>query len=240
MSEQKNVLVICQTAAGQMYLGVLLKRIWFRSILVKTVEEGIQNAQENHFSLILFDGDMLDQNMAPAVSLLRNDPSVKDIPLVVFLTGEKGKSSESLLARGCSAVITKPLDMSLVYSVLARLSGQERQVPRVPARIRVEIEEKKPEKYLTCINISEGGMYLRTIDPLTEKGILHLKFTLPRDTAEIEATTEVIRTESLGIRIETEPGMALRFMDISGENRGRIRNFVQWELTGDLDWKATI
>ncbi|OGW54722.1 MAG: hypothetical protein A2Z46_05730 [Nitrospirae bacterium RBG_19FT_COMBO_55_12] len=240
MSEQKNVLVICQTAAGQMYLGVLLKRIWYKSILAKTVEEGIHYAGENPFSLIVFDTDMPDRDRDQAISLLRSEPSVKDIPLVVFLTSEKGKSSESLLARGCSAVITKPLDMSLVYSILARLSGQERQVPRVPTRIRVEIEEKTPEKYLTCINISEGGMYLRTIDALPEKGTLRLKFILPRDTAEIQTTSEVIRTESLGTRIETEPGMALRFVDISEENRSRIRNFVQWELTGDLDWKATI
>jgi len=240
MSEKKNVLVICQTAAGQMYLGVLLKRIWYKSILAKTVEEGIHYAGENPFALIVFDADMLDQDMDPAISLLRSEPSVKDIPLVVFLTSEKGESSESLLARGCSAVITKPLDMALVYSVLARLSGQERQVPRVPTRIRVEIEEQTPEKYLTCINISEGGVYLRTIEPLPEKGSLRLKFILPRDTAEIQATAEVIRTESLGTQIETEPGMALQFIDISEENRSRIRNFVQWELTGDLDWKATI
>jgi len=240
MSEQKNVLVICQTAAGQMYLGVLLKRIWYKSILAKTVEEGIHYAGENPFSLIVFDTDMPDRDRDQAISLLRSEPSVKDIPLVVFLTSEKGKSSESLLARGCSAVITKPLDMSLVYSILARLSGQERQVPRVPTRIRVEIEEKTPEKYLTCINISEGGVYLRTIDPLPEKRGLHLKFTLPLDTEKIEATGEVVRTEALGIQIEIEPGMALRFVDISEENRSRIRNFVQWELTGDLDWKATI
>jgi uncharacterized protein (TIGR02266 family) len=240
MAEKKSVLVICQTAAGQMYLGVLLKRIWYKSILAKTVEEGIHHAGENPFSLIVFDVDMLDQDMDPAVSLLRSEPSVKEIPLVVFLTSEKGKSSESLLARGCSAVITKPLDMSLVYSVLARLSGQERQVPRVPTRIRVEVEEQTPEKYLTCINISEGGVYLRTIEPLPEKGSLHLKFILPSDTAEIQAAAEVVRTESLGIQIETEPGMALQFIDISEENRSRIRNFVQWELTGDLDWEATI
>jgi uncharacterized protein (TIGR02266 family) len=240
MSEKKNVLVICHTAAGQMYLGVLLKRIWYKSILAKTVEEGIHQAEENDFSLIVFDADMLDQDRNSAVSLLRSDPSVKDIPLVVFLTGEKGRSSESLLASGCSAVITKPLDMSLVYSVLARLSGQERQVPRVPTRIRVEIEEKTPEKFLTCINISEGGVYLRTIEPLPEQSVLHLKFTLPSDTAEIEATGEVVRSETLGIQIETEPGMAIRFSDITEENRVRIRNYVQWELTGDLDWEATI
>src|SRR4030067_1745971 len=88
MSEQKNVLVICQTAAGQMYLGVLLKRIWYKSILAKTVEEGIPYAGDNPFSLIVFDADMPDRDRDPAISLLRSEPSVKDIPLVVFLTSE--------------------------------------------------------------------------------------------------------------------------------------------------------
>jgi len=240
MSEKLNVLVICQTAAGQMYLGVLLKRIWYKSILAKTAEEGIQYAEKNPFSLVLFDGDIQDRDMDSAISLLRSDPSVKNLPLVMFLSEEKGKTAESLLARGCSAVITKPLDMALVYNVLARLSGQERQVPRVPTRIRVEIAEKTPEKYLTCINISEGGVYLRTIDPLPEKRGLHLKFTLPLDTDKIEATGEVVRTEALGIQIEIEPGMALRFTDIPEKDRLRIRNYIQWELTGDLDWEATI
>ncbi|HLE40721.1 MAG TPA: hypothetical protein VI956_04380, partial [Nitrospirota bacterium] len=124
MSEKLNVLVICQTAAGQMYLGVLLKRIWYKSILAKTAEEGIQYAEKNPFSLVLFDGDIQDRDMDSAISLLRSDPSVKNLPLVMFLSEEKGKTAESLLARGCSAVITKPLDMALVYNVLARLSGQ--------------------------------------------------------------------------------------------------------------------
>lgn len=240
MSEKKPVLVICRASAGQMYLGVLLNRIWYSPILAKTPEEGILLAQQHPFSLLLLDGDLPGNDLQSAVSLLRTNPLVKDQPLVVFITRENPVSNEALIAQGCSAVLTKPLDLSFVYGVLARLSGQPRNTPRIPIRMRVEIEEERPEKTLTCVNISEGGLYLRTSEPLPEKDILHLKFILPHSTEQLEATAEVVRTAPLGTQIEGEPGMGLQFLNIPESIRQQIRNFVQWEMIGDLEWEATI
>ncbi len=240
MPEKKKVLVICRTAAGQMYIGVLLNRIWYSPVLVKTAAEAVRAAQTDPFSSIILDGDMPDAELHAALVLLRGDLSVKDVPLLVFMTGESPIKHEALIGRGCSAVLTKPLDLAFVYTILARLSGQRRNTPRVPARMRVDIQEGTPEKFLMCINISEGGVYLRTHKPLPEGTVLHLKFTLPRDVETIELEAEVVRTSPLGIQIETEPGMGLRFRDLSEETEKRIRNFVQWELIGDLEWEATI
>lgn len=240
MSEKKQVLIICHTAAGQMYLGILLNRIWYSPMLARTVEEGLRFAQTIPFSLILFDGDASDLELRSAIAHLRNDPAVKDLPLVVFMTSESPVTSESLLSLGCSAVLTKPLDLAMVYGVLARLSGQPRTTPRVSVKMRVEIEEGTPEKVLTSVNLSEGGLYLRTLSPLPEGTVLHIKFTLPHDTVPIELTAVVVRTLQLGTQLEAEPGMGLRFLDIPENITLRIRNFVQWEMMGDLEWKAGI
>jgi uncharacterized protein (TIGR02266 family) len=156
------------------------------------------------------------------------------------MTNESTVTSESLLSLGCSAVLTKPLDLAMVYGVLARLSGQPRTTPRVSVKMRVEIEEGTPEKILASVNLSEGGLYLRTLSPLTGGTVLHIKFTLPHDTAPMELTAEVVRTLRLGAQFEAEPGMGLRFVDITENALLRIRNFVQWEMMGDLEWKAGI
>jgi uncharacterized protein (TIGR02266 family) len=240
MSEKKSVLIICRSAAGQMYLGVLLNRIWYSPVLAKTPEEGIRLARQTLFSLVLFDGDVPEPELQPAVSLLRTDPAIQTVPIVVFMTNNNPDLIRSLLSQGCTAILTKPLDLSMVYGVLARLSGQPRTTPRVPARMRVEIEEGIPEKLLACVNISEGGLYLRTIEPPPSGTILHIKFTLPHDTAEIKLAAEVVRTLSLGAQFEAEPGMGLQFLDIPDDTLRRIRNFVQWEMLGDLEWKANI
>jgi uncharacterized protein (TIGR02266 family) len=240
MSEKKQVLIICRTAAGQMYLGVLLNRIWYSPVLAKTPEEGLHLAQNTRFSMILFDGDFAEAELRPAVTRLRTEPSVRDVPLIVFMTNNDQAMTESLLSMGCSAILTKPLDLAMVYGILARLSGQPRTTPRIPVKFRVEIEEGTPEKALTCINLSEGGLYLRTLEPLPGGSILHIKFTLPHDTEPIEVTAEVVRTLSLGAQLEAEPGMGLHFLDIPENTLLRIRNFVQWEMMGDLEWKSDI
>ncbi len=249
MSEKKDVLIVCHTAAGQMYLGILLNRIWYSPILARTPEEGILLARKITFSLILLDGDMAVTELDTAISLLRTDTSLKDLPLVVFMTDDHTGMNKSLLARGCAAVLTKPLDLAIMYEVLARLSGQRRATPRIPVKMRVEISEGKPEKVLASVNMSEGGLYLRTLQPLPEGTRLHIKFTLPHDTEAIELSAEtesiklsaeVVRSLPLGTKFEAEPGMGIRFVDIPKDVQLRIRNFVQWEMTGDLEWKPNI
>ena len=240
MSDKQSVLIICRTAAGQMYLGVLLNRIWYAPVLAKTVEEGIMLAQKTRFSLVLFDSEVADTEIQPAIRLLRSNPAIKDLPLVLFKTNDSPISSESLLAQGCSAVLTKPLDLTILYGVLQRLSGQPRNTPRAVVKIRTEIQEGVPEKALTCVNLSEGGMYLRTLAPLLSGTVIHVKFTLPHDTEAIELAAEVVRSLPLAIQLETDPGMGLRFVAIPESVAARIRNFIQWELTGDLEWKSNI
>ena len=240
MSEKKQVLIICRSAAGQMYLGVLLNRIWYSPMLVKSADEAIELAKTASFALILLDGDALSSDLAPAVQLLRSDPSVKSIPLVLFLTNDNAEANRAFLAQGCTAILTKPLDLAIVYGVLARLSGQPRSTPRVPVKMQVELDDSVPEKKLPCTNISEGGLYLRTASPLAEGTIVHVMFSLPHDTESMELEAEVVRSQTLDTHMQTEPGMGLRFLNISQDQQSRIRNYVQWSMTGDLEWDAGI
>jgi len=240
MPEKKQVLIICHTAAGQMYLGVLLKRIWYSPVLARTAEEGIRMAMKTSCDLVLIDGDVSQGELQYSISLLRSDPSIRNAPLVIIMTNDNPKVSRPLLAQGCAAILTKPLDLSVVYGVLARLSGLPRSTPRVPVKMRVDIEEGIPENVLTCIDISEGGLYLRTLEPLPRGTILHIRFTLPLDSAEIRLTAEVVRTSPLGVQFEMEPGIGLRFVDMPDDTLLHIRNFVQWETIGDLEWEFNI
>ncbi|HTG01545.1 MAG TPA: TIGR02266 family protein [Nitrospirota bacterium] len=240
MFEKKQVLIVCRTAAGQMYLGVLLNRIWYSPVLAKTAAEAVALARTASFSLILFDGDMLSDELLPSITLLRSDPTVKSVPLVLFLTNESAETTQALLAQGCSAILTKPLDLAIVYGVLGRLSGQPRSAPRVPAKMQVEILDDVPEKKLMSVNISEGGLYLRTASPLPEGTVVRIRFSLPHDSDPLELSGEVVRSQTLDTQMQAEPGMGLRFLGISEDQIGRIRNYAQWSMMGDLEWDAGI
>ena len=240
MSEKKKVLIICNTAAGQMFLGILLNRIWYTPFVVRTAVEGIYLAEKHSFSLILFDGDLPKEEMFTALSLLRTDESVRHLPVVAFIMNERSSYTSSIISMGCSAVVTKPIDLAMAYGVLAQLSGQQRITLRISTRFHVKIAEGSTEKVMTCINLSEGGMYLRTHEPLPEKTVLHLQFSLPHSMEKLEVTGEVVRISPLETQLETEPGMGLRFIGVPQHIQLQIRNYVQWEITGDLEWEATI
>jgi len=240
MSEKKRILIICRSSAGQMYLGVLLSRIWFSAILARTPDKGIRLARKSPVSLTLFDGELLEPELQTAITLLRTDPVLKDRPLVVFMTNDDPVKIKSLLSQGCAAVLTKPLDLALMYGVLSRLCGQPRSTPRIPVKMPVEIAGDIPKKVMTSVNLSEGGLYLRTLNPLPEGELLHIRFTLPHDAESIELPAEVVRTFQLGTQFEEEPGMGLRFVDIPQEILLKLRNFIQWEMIGDLKWNSGI
>lgn len=240
MSEKKQVLTISRSAAGLMYLGVLLNRMWYKPVLVKTVDEALDHVRTSLFAAIVLDGDLSSEERESAVGTLKTEPAIRNLPLIVLLADDSPSVSESLISQGCSAVLSKPLDISFFYGIMGRLSGQQRQAHRIPVKMRVEIEEAVPEKELTSINISEGGLYLRTHMPLPERTLLHLKFLLPRDTEEIAVVGEVVRVVPLGSDFETEPGMGLRFVGLPEKALERIRNFVQWETAGDIVWESSI
>jgi len=236
MNEKKKVLVICRSSMGQTYLGVMLSRIWYTPILAQTIGEGILLERESPCSVVLFDGDIPDEERAAAVAALKSEPSLRDLPRILLMTEGIHTIPEALLPEGWAAVVKKPIsDISQLYDILRQLSEEPRRTPRVPARMRVEIEERTPQRYLTAVNISEGGIYLRTHAPLPEHTLLHLAFTLPLDPDLIQVTGTVVRAFHLGAILETEPGMGLRFVDLDENTKNRIRNYVQWSLIGDLE-----
>lgn len=241
MNEKRKILVISRSSTVQMYMGVILGRINYRPVLVMTVGEGLLRAREDRCFLIVVDGDLPDDDRSSAAAALLGDPAVKDVPRLLLVTPESAPSSEIMSTEGWSAIVTKPIDdISLFYGLLRSFVDEPRITPRVPARMRVELEEQAPGRYLTSINISEGGIYLRTHMPLPEGTVVHLAFTLPYDSLQVRAAGVVVRTSPLGGELEAEPGMGISFSNIDGEARTRIRNFVQWSLIGDLEWEAAL
>jgi uncharacterized protein (TIGR02266 family) len=158
------------------------------------------------------------------------------MPLVVVLPVGQEHLGEELLREGCSAVLTKPIDFSVAYGLLNRIIDQFRTTPRIPLKVPVAIEEAKPESSLASVDVSEGGIYLRTPDPLPEGSVLHLTFALPHEKEPIWLPAEVVRAFSLGDRHENEPGMGLRFLEVTDAVRAKLRNYTQWQMMGDLEW----
>lgn len=235
MFVKPEILVICPTAAGRLFLGVLLGRLWYQPLLVKTVDEAIHYAHRAKFAVIAIDGDMPDDALHSVLSVLRTHPETAKVPVVAFST--KPSAAGSLLQRQCETVLPRPIDYSATYATFARLTGQVRRQARIPLLADVAVQEDIFDTMPVCTNLSEGGMFLRTHTPPEEGTILHLRFSLPQDDVPLAATASVVHRTPLGSTLEHEPGAGVRFTSLSEPDLLRIRKFVHRKMLGDLRWE---
>ena len=86
-------------------------------------------------------------------------------------------------------------------------------------RLRVEIAGGDPHRALSCVILSERGMYLHTSRPFREQTVLRLRFTLPHSLETLEVSGEVTPMALCGIDTGNGQGTGVIFMDLS-ERRG--------------------
>ena len=101
----------------------------------------------------------------------------------------------------------------------------------VRAVVRLEVDGGKQSLlrvplYVTE-NLSRGGMFLITKDPLMEGTELNIKFSLPGDEKAIQVTAKVLWAREGEEEQNIPPGMGLLFTSISDGDRDHIRSFVE-------------
>ena len=89
-------------------------------------------------------------------------------------------------------------------------------------RLRVEIAEEGWHGALSCVILSERGMYLHTSRPFQEQTVLHLRFTLPHSLETLEVSGEVTPMALCGIDTGSEQGTGIIFTDISEDRKSVV------------------
>jgi hypothetical protein len=88
---------------------------------------------------------------------------------------------------------------------------------------RIEITSSR-----SVVNISTGGMYIKTDEPRSVGSIVHFEFKLDPDLPPIKGHAKVIRAlYKGGGRKGLPPGMALEFTSISPEDQKVIRDYIK-------------
>jgi hypothetical protein len=85
-------------------------------------------------------------------------------------------------------------------------------------------------EYVTTI--SEGGLYVRTLYPRPKNTSTPVMLFLKHRT--IRATALVLYSQALKGGFFREPGMGMKFVEISQEDRTFMRRFIKEQLTSDL------
>lgn len=87
--------------------------------------DGLKKISSESFDLIFTDINMPIMDGLKLVSLVRNDPNYKEVPIVIITTEGANEDRERALALGANEYITKPIQTTKILDAARRLLNLE-------------------------------------------------------------------------------------------------------------------
>jgi uncharacterized protein (TIGR02266 family) len=111
-------------------------------------------------------------------------------------------------------------DVGRMKSAIAK-AFDKRKFARIPIQLKVDVESPNSHylfEYST--NLSQNGIFIQTMEPELPGTLIILQFSLPNNHV-IRTRGEVMWVNSVDAE-EDEPGMGIKFLGISNEDRDSI------------------
>ncbi len=113
-----------------------------------------------------------------------------------------------------------------VEDVLSGRSTQRRQDERIDEILRVDIGEN--DIMAQTVNISQGGVFIRTQNPLDLEEEFFMKLYIPDKQEPIEVFCKVVWIKQYGKESKDLPrGMGVKFLNLQDEFKRRIKEFIK-------------
>ena len=108
---------------------------------------------------------------------------------------------------------------------------EKRADPRAP--VELEVHYRSAQEFLTAytVNISGGGIFIKTREPLPLNQVVHLRFTLPGIARVFNLHGLVVWTNPQPSRSSFPSGMGIKFMNLDAEGKKLIAGFGKAKLS---------
>ena len=120
-----KVLVIEDNKLNMKLVKGLIKIGKYRMLEANDAESGIQQIREQRPDLVLMDIQLPGMDGLSATKVIKEDPDLKDIPIVALTSYAMQGDKEKALAAGCTGYITKPIDTRKFLETLAQYLKDE-------------------------------------------------------------------------------------------------------------------
>ncbi len=240
--EIRTILLVDSSASILFYLSMLLKRLEYKVASARSAEDALRIMEDSVPSIILTEIELPRMSGVEFLKKIKGSAHFKAIP-VVILTSEKDPGVKAACTReGCAAFLSKPAEPDALYQTLQSVSeSMPRAHIRLSTSLKVivgddsEIGGTKRTEYATAI--SEGGLYIRTLYPQPRNAVTPLVIFI--NDRKIRAKAIVLYSYTKGEGSFEEPGMGMKFVEISDADRALIRDFIKERLTQDINTRSS-
>lgn len=114
-----------------------------------------------------------------------------------------------------------------------RRGGNNRALPRIDLEVKVNAASDSGTYTGATINISAGGVFVATEEPISVGDQLKLELTLPdsKEAISLDSKVRWVRRRRVAGRRDRPAGMGLQFVNLTTETSSVIGSFLQAHLS---------
>ncbi len=228
--ENKVVLVVDEDGDNLTRISTLLARFGYQTLKATTGGQGLATTTSLAPSLVIISLDLPGMNGFKLLLQLKNSPATSHIPLAGLIRQDSRELKNRCLKHGVG-YLCHPIEPEILYRTVQSATEQNpRASMRVRALLPVKVYGSQQDSLYGAytLALSTGGMFLRTMNPVSVNSEISLEFEL--NGRSIAADTVVLyNCQARGGPCE-ESGIGLRFVDISRKDQDVIRQFIKNEV----------
>lgn len=232
--ETRTLLIVDNSATTLFYWGMLLKRLEYKVVSKRNAAEALKVLETDPPAVVLTEITLSDMDGVALLKEIKGDPRFKNIPVVMLTTVTDPAVKDACVRLGCAAWFGKDVEPDTLYRKLQTLvESTPRQHIRVSTSVKVIVGDgtamggSARTEYASAI--SEGGLYVRTQYPQPQNALTPVRILL--EGSEVLAKAVILYSYAKNEGPYREPGMGMKFTEISDEGRRVIRQFIKEQLT---------
>jgi response regulator RpfG family c-di-GMP phosphodiesterase len=225
-------LLIADSNVNDLYsLSMLLQRLNYNVCTATTGSNAFELAIAAVPELIITALDLTDLPGAELVHRLKGDSRTSNIPLIVINDAPAFELEQQCRKAGVVDFMINPIPAEVLFRSIQKTIEQ---TPRENIRIRTRLSISINNKILDCekgeciTELSEYGMYVRTLEPCPQRTRIAIRFELGGRSISGEA--ETLYCHRFGEGPFKEPGMGLKLVTLSAGDRNYIKTYIREEI----------
>ncbi|MBI5495526.1 MAG: response regulator [Deltaproteobacteria bacterium] len=196
----KKVLIVDDTRLGLAILREILERPSLQLLEATSGAEALEIHRREKADLIIMDLHMPGMEGDEVASVIRSDPSIRGVSIIMFSGSAREETRQRCLAAGANDFVAKPFQGGeLMSRVLRHVDVAVRKAARLLAHVEVRGDGVAPLTFLgRTVNLSTSGLLLETDASLEVGRELLLTFFVPGTRTQLQARAEVVRKATGG------------------------------------------
>lgn len=217
--------------------GMILQKLDYDVYIVNSAEDALRIVAAAMPTLIITELVLPQMSGLELLVRIKHDEQTKKVPVIIHTASDDEQKKTLCRATGCAAFLKKPVDPAALYSTI-QLATEK--IPRQFIRLRTLLPamvggggaagSQTGTDYVT--ELSEGGVFIRTLNPRPVDAVLPV--TIIIRSLPIKVKAKVVRSVMLSSGLFQEPGMGMKFVDISGTDREVLRNVIKGQILKDI------